>query len=67
MKKLPDNLKQYSLLPLITQFNQPQKITNCFWLLPNRFTSVVGTTIPAIIPSLISKYISDFKALNLLI
>lgn len=67
MQKLPNNLKQYSMLPVIRKLKQPEKITSNFWLLPNKFSSAVGNTIPAITPSLISKYISDFKALNLLI
>lgn len=67
MRKLPKNLKQYSMLPVITQLKHPEKITSNFWLLANNFSSAVEDTIPAITPSLISKYISDFKALNLLI
>ncbi|WGL97455.1 thioester reductase domain-containing protein [Arsenophonus sp. aPb] len=67
MKKLPSNLKQYSMLPVISLLKQPEKITSNFWLQPNKFSSIVGNTIPAITPSLISKYIADFKALNLLI
>lgn len=67
MQKLPNNIKNYSMLPVIRQLKQPEKITSNFWLLPNKFSSAVGNTIPAITPFLISKYISDFKALNLLI
>ncbi|HGJ5863023.1 thioester reductase domain-containing protein [Arsenophonus nasoniae] len=67
MEKLPNNLKQYSMLPVISQLKQPQKLTSNFWLLPNKFSSAVEDTIPAITPSLINKYIADFKALNLLI
>lgn len=67
MEKLPNNLKQYSMLPVISQLKQPQKLTSNFWLLPNKFSSAIEDTIPAITPSLINKYIADFKALNLLI
>nr|CBA74239.1 hypothetical protein ARN_21810 [Arsenophonus nasoniae] len=55
------------MLPVISQLKQPQKLTSNFWLLPNKFSSAVEDTIPAITPSLINKYIADFKALNLLI
>uniref|UniRef100_A0A3B0LXM6 Uncharacterized protein n=1 Tax=Arsenophonus endosymbiont of Trialeurodes vaporariorum TaxID=235567 RepID=A0A3B0LXM6_9GAMM len=67
MRKLPKNLKQYSMLSVITQLKHPEKITSNFWLIANNFSSAVEYTITAITPSLISKYISDFKALNLLI
>ena len=73
MRALPERQRQYSLLPLMHNYQKPEKPINGSIAPAGRFRAAIQDAkvgsdkdIPHITPAIISKYISDLRLHGLL-